>query len=191
MGDWDIKLDRSILGDDDWRNEDYRTGCHEAAHAVVVELMGARVNFIRLLSWDDMAETNMMGHTSYRDSGFVPQVAGRELAISLAGVVFEKLLYRGKGKDTHYKGDMEKAQALSRMMTGGDGSKSSPACEKLFANAVVVHTFTADETLERTMKVARQMVVENWPLILAIGKRLACEGELTGSQVRNMMARAA
>jgi hypothetical protein len=46
--DWDMQLDRSILGDGDWRNEEYRYACHEAAHCVVGERLGERVKLARL-----------------------------------------------------------------------------------------------------------------------------------------------
>jgi len=171
MGNWDIQLDRSITSDDDWRNEMYRNACHEAAHAVVAERVGARVNLIRLTDWEEMIETKTAGDIDYTISTMpAHQAATMRLTIALAGPAFESLLHQGRT----YKGcgsDMDDARQVVSMMT----TKNA----------------TSEEKLERFLEFASQLVVEKWPLILAIGKRLAYKGEITGRQVRNMMAKLA
>jgi hypothetical protein len=174
MGDWDIELDRSIADDGDWRNEVYRYACHEAAHAVVGERLGNRVKLIRLTDDGESSETGVVGDVDFEEKKVTLRSAGCYLVMTLAGPAFERLLRKGKMHRTpRFKGkftDMDEARKVAHFMSRGTPPRV---------------------LIDRHLELARQMVVENWPLILAIGKRLAYEGELTGRQIRNMMAKAA
>jgi len=170
MEKWDVNLDRSILGD-----FIVTIACHEAAHAVVGQAEGAWVEYARVATEKEMWGRGLGGEVSFVDKKVLLLFAGREMVTALAGVAFDHLLSKGnckrKGNPKGTLNDRNNALRYARAVHEMDVRLGREA-------------YSVRQMMGNCLEAARQAVVENWDVIIALGRELARLGTMDGDEVR-------
>jgi len=174
MGKWDVNLDRSVGGD-----FILTIACHEAAHAVVGQERGAWVEYARVASEQEMYDRGLGGEVSYADKMAPLLFADREMVTGLAGVAFDQLLSEGnckrKGNPRNMLNDRNNALRYARALHENDVRHGREG-------------YSVRQIMGDCLEVARQAVVENWDVIIALGRELARLGTMDGDEVRKFVA---
>ncbi len=168
MGKWDVNLDRSILGD-----FIVTIACHEAAHAVVGQDRGSWVEYARVATLDEM-EKGLGGEVAYADKQVRLLFATDEMIVALAGVAFNRLLTgstRGKGNPKGMLNDRNNALRYARALHAMDVKLGREG-------------YSVRRMMTNCLEAARQSVIENWDVIIALGRELASRGMMDGDEVR-------
>jgi hypothetical protein len=169
--DWSVELDRSVLGKHEL--SDVLIACHEAAHAVVAEELCLPMKSVRI--YDDRRHRG--GECRYLDPEARINKLQSSIVVSLAGPAFEKLLYLGfwvAENDELSDGgptDTEQAREMAKVRL-----------------ECIPGVGTVDEQIARLLLIARDIVIQNWNLIIALGRELAVARRISGKELRQFIA---
>jgi len=164
------------------KDKRYHSACHEAAHAVVCLQVNQTFKCIRLR--EEIRETNYWGNGIVKSLGrMIPtdetiyrNDAWREAWVSVAGIVFEKLL-----RPHHSYAFMALfGAALNDYKDAVEWQRYS------------LYNTEDDREVERilfkyTLPPVRRLVIEHWNDIANIGTLLAQRGELSQTEVEAAM----
>jgi hypothetical protein len=172
MGKWDVNLDRSIIGD-----FIATIACHEAAHAVVGQDRGRWVEYARVATLEEM-ERGLGGEVSHVDKQVPLLFASDEMTAILAGVAFDKLLTgstRRKGNPKGKLNDRNNAVRYARALHALDVKLGREG-------------YSVRRMMGNCLEAARQVVIENWDVIIALGRELSRKKRMDGDDVRRFVA---
>jgi hypothetical protein len=131
---------------------------HEAAHAVVVEVLGATV--------ESVTSGRLSGAGACCDYS-TSELGEADLAVALAARALGAIRDDGPG-ELPYRGDVRRAQEIALELRGTDQK-------------------AADRLLEDTRRRVDELLIEHAVSVGAVAARLWREGELTGDQVREII----
>ncbi|MEU6263896.1 hypothetical protein [Saccharopolyspora shandongensis] len=167
-----VKDTPSFLDDNEQREF---TAVHEAAHAVVGEHLGMRMEFIKVGTENqDIAEVSFQSNGRVRwEVGTLQAVTVNDfVAMALAGVQAEYRLLAERGLDTHPN--------RLELATGGAG-------DALEIEKSVDGRWPLAEVRRDARRLADGVITERWGQITAVARAVLAKGQMTGDQIREVM----
>jgi ATP-dependent Zn protease len=176
-------------------DERHRIAIHEAAHALVAELVGRHVTVASILKRSDA-----LGLVAHRDEQerhvHTPSEARAVLQVALAGSVAEQLELGEASSGV--AGDLAEATTIAARMVGAMGAGESkvsfeaaqmPGAGNLVAKVLADSAARAEveRLLDQAEERARALVVEHRDALRALASALEVQDELSGDQVRRIM----
>ncbi|HEY5873912.1 MAG TPA: AAA family ATPase [Ilumatobacteraceae bacterium] len=173
-----------------------RIAVHEAGHALLAELCGRRVNVASILRRSDA-----LGLVSHVDSEerhlFTPQQAMKLIHIALGGMVAEELEF-GEAS-SGISSDLAAATTIAAQLVGSMGAGGSrlsleaasvPGAANLVAKVLgdEASRAAAERIIHDAETAARELMTEHRAALLAIATALHEQDELSGDEVRAIVA---
>ena len=176
--------------------ERHRIAVHEAGHALLAELCGRRVNVASILRRSDA-----LGLVSHVDSEerhlYTPQQAMKLIHIALGGMVAEELEF-GEAS-SGISSDLAAATTIAAQLVGSMGAGGSrlsleaasvPGAANLVAKVLgdKASRASAERIIDDAETAARELMTQHRAALLAIATALHEQDELSGDEVRAIVA---
>lgn len=173
-----------------------RTAVHEAAHAVIGERLGVRVEGItgEPAKPGHYAGVTAMGHTQFEDHRIV---TGTEMIISLAGCLAETRMF-GHCAEFARRGDMDTMRMIMwRAIRVYQGLPEPTSAEVLDGVSKGQVPREVEAAVQKLAAMKSQETInmladpETWAQIQAVAEALLANGNLSGDEVRRIMEQCA
>jgi hypothetical protein len=173
-------------------DERLRTAIHEAAHAVIGERLGVRVDGIisEPAKHGHYAGVSAMGHTQFEPH---PIVTGTEMIISLAGCLAETRMF-GHYTEIASRGDMDTMRMIMWRAVWAYRRLPEPtSAAVLDAVAKGQVPREVEGAVQKLSAMKNQETInmladpQTWAQIQAVAEALLAKGNLSGDEVRQIM----
>jgi ATP-dependent Zn protease len=176
--------------------ERQRIAAHEAGHALVADLVGRKVTVASILRRSDAL--GMVAHTEFSEKHiFTPTEAKALMQVAMAGLVAEELTYGEASSGV--AGDLQAATTMAALLVGSlgmGGSRLSLEAGSFGSAGNLVAKVLSDQPAREAAEqlileaeeAARALVTANPLALAALTEGLLTRDELTGDEVRALVA---